>query len=131
MMEDLRKQAERFGTDNRWGLVTDVDFSQTPHKVIVDGKQLIEADAVIIFGVTTPHYLAGYGGGAKSILPGIADRPTVLNFHNNSLAALPGQGRNEKVGPCKYENNPLQLAAWEAASGLPIRFSLKTHIMSS
>lgn len=57
MMEDLRKQAERFGTDNRWGLVTDVDFSQTPHKVIVDGKQLIEADAVIIATGATAKYL--------------------------------------------------------------------------
>ena len=33
MMEDFKVQAERFGTDTRWGLVTKVDFSKRPFKV--------------------------------------------------------------------------------------------------
>jgi len=57
MMEDLRKQAEKFGTDNRWGVVTSVDFSQQPHKVFVDDEKLIEADAVIIATGATAKYL--------------------------------------------------------------------------
>ena len=48
MMEDMRKQAERFGTDIRFGIATDVDFSGHPHKVTIDGEKVIEADAVII-----------------------------------------------------------------------------------
>src|SRR5262245_1560977 len=36
MMEDFRKQAERFGTDIRFGLATKVDFSQRPFKVTID-----------------------------------------------------------------------------------------------
>ena len=48
MMMDLQKQAERFGTDVRNGLVTAVDFSSYPHKVVVDDKDTIEAEAVII-----------------------------------------------------------------------------------
>ena len=49
MMEDLRKQAERFGLDNRFGLATSVDFS-TPlaHKVIIDESKEIIAKTVII-----------------------------------------------------------------------------------
>ena len=36
MMEDFRKQAERFGTQVRYGLVTQVDFNAQPHRVVVD-----------------------------------------------------------------------------------------------
>ncbi len=57
MMEDLQKQAERFGTDVRYGTVTDVDFSGDVHKVIVDDEKLIEADAVIISTGATAKYL--------------------------------------------------------------------------
>ena len=48
MMEDFRKQAERFGTDIRFGYVSSVDFSSTPHKVVVDEIKTITADTVII-----------------------------------------------------------------------------------
>lgn len=57
MMEDMRKQAERFGTDIRFGIVTDVDFSGRPHKVTIDGEKVIEADAVIIATGATARYL--------------------------------------------------------------------------
>jgi len=48
MMIDLRNQAERFDTDVRSGWVTEVDFTGPIHKVIVDGKKEVTADAVII-----------------------------------------------------------------------------------
>ena len=48
MMEDFKKQAERFGADIRWGMVTSVDFSAVPHKVIIDEKHTVEANTVII-----------------------------------------------------------------------------------
>jgi len=57
MMEDLEKQAARFGTDIRWGIVTEVDFSKRPYKVVVDEKQAIEADTVIIATGATAKYL--------------------------------------------------------------------------
>ena len=57
MMEDMRKQAERFGTDIRFGIATDVDFSGHPHKVTIDGEKEIEADAVIIATGATAKYL--------------------------------------------------------------------------
>ena len=57
MMEDLKAQAERFETDIRWGEVTSVDFSERPFKVIVDGKQQLEAEAVIIATGATAKYL--------------------------------------------------------------------------
>lgn len=57
MMEDLRQQAERFGTDIRFGMVTSVDFSAKPHKVVIDEDKTIEADAVIISTGATARYL--------------------------------------------------------------------------
>lgn len=60
MMEDLKKQAERFGTEVRFGMATAVDFSDEVggiHKVTIDGNKQIEADTVIITTGATAKYL--------------------------------------------------------------------------
>jgi thioredoxin reductase (NADPH) len=57
MMVDLQKQAERFGTKVNYGLVTSVDFSGWPHKVVVDDKHEVIAEAVIIATGATAKYL--------------------------------------------------------------------------
>jgi thioredoxin reductase (NADPH) len=57
LMMDLQRQAERFGTKIRYGLVTSVDFSGYPHKVMVDEKDEIVAGAVIIATGATAKYL--------------------------------------------------------------------------
>ena len=48
MMEDLKKQALRFGADVRRGIITDIDLSKRPFKAVVDHEHEIEADAVIV-----------------------------------------------------------------------------------
>jgi len=48
MMEDIRKQAEKFGADNRFGIVTNVDFSKQPLSLIIDDEKEILAETVII-----------------------------------------------------------------------------------
>ncbi len=57
MMIDLQKQAERFGTEIHYGLVTAVDFSGYPHKVTVDEKDEVIAETVIIATGATAKYL--------------------------------------------------------------------------
>lgn len=57
MMMDLQKQAERFGTEIHYGLVTSVDFSGYPHKVMVDEKEEVIAESVIIATGATAKYL--------------------------------------------------------------------------
>ena len=57
MMDDLKKQAERFGTDVRFGIATAADFSATPHRVTIDDIKIIEADTVIIATGATAKYL--------------------------------------------------------------------------
>ncbi len=60
MMDDFKNQAERFGTDVRFGVVTKVDFSDEVggiHKVIVDESKEIEAETVIVSTGATAKYL--------------------------------------------------------------------------
>jgi thioredoxin reductase (NADPH) len=44
MMEDLKKQAQRFGTDIRFGLATKADLGERPFKVTIDDKKIIESE---------------------------------------------------------------------------------------
>lgn len=57
MMEDFKKQAERFGTDVRFGMATDADLSERPFRVTIDDNKIIEADALIIATGATAKYL--------------------------------------------------------------------------
>jgi thioredoxin reductase (NADPH) len=60
MMEDLKNQAERFGTDVRFGLATSVELSTEVggiHKIVVDESKHIEAETVIISTGATAKYL--------------------------------------------------------------------------
>ncbi|NPA36704.1 MAG: thioredoxin-disulfide reductase [Chlorobi bacterium] len=57
MMEDLKKQAEKFGTDIRFGVATAADLSQRPFRVTIDGSKVIEAEALIIATGATAKYL--------------------------------------------------------------------------
>jgi len=71
LMDDLKAQAARFGTDVRWGIATKVDFSGSVHKVWIDEKKLIEAETVIIATGATAKYLGlddekKYAGGGVS-----------------------------------------------------------------
>ncbi len=78
MMEDFKAQAERFGTDTRWGMVTKVDLSERPFKVEVDEKDIILAETVIIatgasakwLGMDDEIRLNGYGVSACATCDG-------------------------------------------------------------
>lgn len=78
MMEDFRKQAERFGTQIRFGYVSKVDFSSTPHKIIIDGEKTVTADTVIIatgasakwLGLESEQKYNGFGVSACAVCDG-------------------------------------------------------------
>jgi len=57
MMEDMQKQAERFGADIRWGVVTDLDTTERPFKAKVDDGTELMAETVIIATGATAKYL--------------------------------------------------------------------------
>ena len=78
MMEDFRKQAERFGTDVRFGYITSVDFSGDVHKVVVDAEKTVTAETVIIATGATAKWLGleseqkynGFGVSACAVCDG-------------------------------------------------------------
>ncbi|NSW45402.1 MAG: thioredoxin-disulfide reductase [Bacteroidales bacterium] len=57
LMEDIKKQAQRFGADIRFGMATKVDFTGPIHKVWIDDEKIIEAESVIIATGATAKYL--------------------------------------------------------------------------
>jgi len=57
LMEDLKNQAVRFGTDSRWGMVTNIDTTARPFKVTIDDGTELLADTVIISTGATAQYL--------------------------------------------------------------------------
>lgn len=92
MMELFKKQAERFGTDVRYGVATGVDFSSRPHKVVIDGGKTITADAVIIatgatakwLGIPSETKLNGSGVSACAVCDGF--------FYRGHEVAIVGAG---------------------------------------
>lgn len=92
MMEDFRQQAERFGTDIRFGYVSAVDFSGPVHKVIVDDTKTILADTVIVSTGASAKYLGleseqkynGFGVSACAVCDGF--------FFKNQDVAIVGAG---------------------------------------
>jgi thioredoxin reductase (NADPH) len=57
LMEDLRKQATRLGTDIRFGIVTKADFSKHPFELVIDDEKTVKAHTVIIATGATARYL--------------------------------------------------------------------------
>jgi thioredoxin reductase (NADPH) len=78
MMENFRQQAERLGTDIRFGYVSSVDFSSLPHKVVIDEEKTILADTVIIstgasakwLGLESEYKYNGFGVSACAVCDG-------------------------------------------------------------
>ena len=92
LMEDLRAQASRFGTDVRFGIATAADLSKAPYKITIDGDKVIETEALIISTGATAKYLgledekkyAGMGVSACATCDGF--------FYRKKVVAVVGGG---------------------------------------
>ena len=92
LMEDLRKQAERFGADIRYGVATAADLSAKPYKITIDDEKMIEAETIIIATGATAKYLgledekkyAGMGVSACATCDGF--------FYRKKVVAVVGGG---------------------------------------
>ena len=79
----------------------------TPHGTPVYlEKRIVEADKVILTGGITAHLLAGYGGGRKSVCPGVAANVTIQKHHALSLHPVVGKGTNPSCANCNIATNP-------------------------
>ena len=107
LMEDLRKQAERFGTDIRNAIAIKADLSERPYKITFDNNCTVETDALIIATGATAKYLglddekkyAGMGVSACATCDGF--------FYRKKTVAVVG-GVNTS---CEEATNWAELAA--------------------
>ena len=92
LMEDLRKQAARFGADIRVGIATETELSAAHYKVTIDGEKVIETETLIISTGATAKYLglpdeqkyAGMGVSACATCDGF--------FYRKKVVAVVGGG---------------------------------------
>lgn len=89
-------------------------------------RQVLGGGLVIVTGTIAFHYLAGFGGGRKALLPGVAARESVRAFHSRSLAVEAGAGRHPAVASGTRAGNPLDAFATAAARALPRTFLINT-----
>ena len=91
-MEDLRKQAERFGADLRYGVATAANLAEAPYKITIDDEKMIEAETLIIATGAAAKYLgledekkyAGMGVSACATCDGF--------FYRKKVTAVVGGG---------------------------------------
>lgn len=88
-------------------------------------KTVMSYDKKIIIGSTVFHFLAGFGGSRKYVLPGIAGRDTIMSNHSQYFAeGGVGSGQNPLVSPGRYEDNPINREMFEAAEFAGIDFNI-------
>jgi len=68
-------------------------------------RMAAEAELLIVTGAVTPHYYAGFSGGRKSIVPGLASRETIVANHRLNLG--PGSGTHPRARTAVLDGNPI------------------------
>jgi len=85
-------------------------------------KEYVESDFKIVTGFIEPHFFAGFSGGPKGIMPGIAGIDTILTFHNARMIGDPLSTWGNMV------NNPVQDMAREVNRMCPPDFCLNVTL---
>ena len=89
-------------------------------------RRAVEADHLILTGTIGFHYFAGFGGGRKSVLPGIASRKACMASHFAVLNPGDGSGKNPLAVTGNLEGNPVHLAMVEGCALAQPAFILNT-----
>jgi nickel-dependent lactate racemase len=88
-------------------------------------RLLVQAELKILLGAVGLHYFAGFTGGRKAVLPGLAHRETIFANHLKVLGGTDGL-RHPAVGPARLEGNPVHQEMLEAAEMAGIDFIVNT-----
>ena len=92
---------------------------------VVINRRVAEADKVILTGTIGYHYLAGFGGGRKSIIPGVASFEACVATHLLALKSE-GGGRHPLARTGVLHDNPMHEDMMEAARLIPPKFLFNT-----
>lgn len=102
--------------------LTDIGRTSRGNRIKIN-RRFMQADVRVTISGIKPHGLAGYGGGAKAILPGVTWVESIHYFHR-TIAGL-GDNRNKTVGPLKIFKNECRLDMVEAARLARVDFSVQ------
>jgi nickel-dependent lactate racemase len=91
---------------------------------VLFNRRVLAADVKILTGRIVPHYFAGFSGGRKALVPGVAGFRTILANHRLTLG--PESGIHPAVAPCSLEGNPVHLDMVEGARLARPEFCLNT-----
>jgi nickel-dependent lactate racemase len=89
-------------------------------------RTAVEADRLILTGAIGFHYFAGFSGGRKSVLPGIASRQACMASHYAVLNPEDGTGKNQRAVTGNLDGNPVHQAMTEACALAAPDFILNT-----
>ncbi len=87
-------------------------------------RRVLAAGVKVLTGRIVPHYFAGFSGGRKALVPGVAGFPTILANHRLTLG--PDRGIHPGVRPCGLRDNPVHLDMLEGARMARPEFCLNT-----
>ena len=102
-----------------------IGTSKRGNKIKVN-KLAVEADRVVLCGGITYHYFAGFGGGRKSVLPGISAFETIQFNHKLLMGKEPGSGEDPNCITGNLKGNPVHEDMLEAAKMLKPDFIVNT-----
>jgi nickel-dependent lactate racemase len=85
-------------------------------------RRFVEAQFRAVVGLVEPHFMAGWSGGRKVILPGVAHADTIKAFHSARMLSHP------RVLPCVLKENPLHEAQTEALRMVGRAFAMNVVI---
>ena len=104
---------------NAWDTANMVYYGRTSRGTAVSVNRVVaEADRVILTGGVIYHYMVGYGGGRKSILPGVSSLETIQQSHMWAMRKTVGGGSNPLAANKKTNGNPAHEDMMEAAAFL-------------
>ena len=78
----------------------DLGFTSSGTPIKLD-RRFVEADLRVATGLVEPHFMAGYSGGRKVIVPGVAHQETITRLHTATFLESPGAAN------CVLDGNPL------------------------
>jgi len=87
-------------------------------------RLVVEADRIVLTGGIVYHFLSGWSGGKKAVLPGIASFDCIMANHRLGLYPEEGKGLNPDVCAGKMKSNPVSVDAIQAANFLKPDFIL-------
>lgn len=85
-------------------------------------KLAVNTDRLILTGGIVFHDLAGFAGGRKSLLPGIAGYESIMKNHSLSLSKNEGEGIKKTVTTNHLDDNPVNQDMIEAAEMIDVDF---------